>query len=171
MANRDFATAEKSLVKIVEIINSVSDVELRTALLDAVDGIHLKPDADGNIPLQTRLRELENMTDAEIVKAKTDMIAKAKKINPKDPQKNLHKVLNAFNKANGTNYNDLTQLESATDTQVKNYVIFEYINDIVSFPYQKYIAQYGVRISTDKETGNVLIGQENGAVKSEFELA
>jgi len=169
MAIRDFAAAEKNLVKIVEIINTSNiDPELRTSLLSAVDSMHLKPGPDGKIPFQEKLRSFENMTNAEIVKAKTDMIAKANKNN--DP-KNLEKVLDTFNKANSTNYDSITQLENATDAQVKNYVIFDYINGIVSFPYQKYLAQYGVRISIDKNTGSNLVWQENGVVFAQFELA
>jgi len=39
-----------------------------------------------------------------------------------------------------------------TQEQMHNYLKFEYIDDITSFPYQKYLAQYGTRISVD-DTG------------------
>lgn len=168
MAQWDISTAEKSFVKIVEIINASDiDIELKTALLNAVDSMHLKPDADGSIPFQKKLNELKNMTAEEIIQEKNSMLKKAKKNN--DP-KNLKKVLESFNKANGTDYETIVQLEGVTDEQIKKYAMFDYIDGIVSFPYQKYLAQYGVRVA--KTLNDVYeIGEEKWVIRVNFELS
>jgi len=62
MAVKDFLTAEKNLLKIVDIVkDSSTNPALQTALLEALDSMSLKPDADGTIPLQIRLQEIESL--------------------------------------------------------------------------------------------------------------
>lgn len=153
------------LHKIVDTVNTIKDPQLKSAITDALNSLHLIDPTTWEITLDNKINEINEMTESDIDKARKKIVA-----NLKDPDKSK-KTLWIFCKANWIADPSTVTENTITSEQVKNYLKFDYINDRVSFPYEKYLSQYWVRVSIDAEWKTMIWVNEKWVVEATFELA
>ena len=102
------------------------------------------------------------MSDNDISKKREEIIVKMK------DSKKGEKTISMFCKANKLEKFDIEN-DQITDEQVKNYLKFNHIHDLVSFKYEKYLSQFWIRSSFDEKW--IMVWQKDGVVTATFELA
>ena len=193
----NFNQALSQLENITRIIENCPNPKMKGSLQQAATNMHLSN--EGWIMfLRNEINEIDWLSQEQVGQKKDNVLAKILKKwrenwgKLEDTYKAFNKFVKAYNKANWKEIGELTFDENlSTEQEViqkyneivengswklaveafKNYLKYDKIDWVISFPYKKYIAQFGVRLRTDAESWRKIIRENDWKVYLETELA
>ena len=184
MKECDVEKAITHLEKMANIAESVKDPQLRNALKEALNSLHLvNVNGEGKSVLREKINKIESSDVNKLTNDFIDGLIKSFDANSDNPTKKFKKTINKFAKVNNMEL-DTSKIKTIEDIKtfcnkngeqlkswIKKYLKYDYIDERVSFPFEKYLSQYWVRVSRT-ETWEIKINSNNNwIVEAEFELA
>ena len=184
------------LQNIAQIIEACPDAKMKEALYQASINMHLSLEG-WEVLLKKEIETITNMSTEQVESKMDSVLGKILKKwrgegkSLEDAYKAFNKFIKTYNKANKLKiaklefdvntaseesiiqkYNEIVGKGGSLNVEAfKNYLKYDKVDWIVSFPYKKYIAQYGVRLRTDPDTWRKMIWENDGIVVLSTELA